>query len=82
MGGFAALRGRGQPRHVALPAVGEKLIKRLAGAVHRIGGGETDGIEAERLGLLSDTLFQRLCHAHSCRGGWLKNRGRHRSLTG
>ncbi len=76
---------RRQPGHVALTAVGEKRLERIARAFDRIGGGEAHGIEAERLGLSGDPLFQRLCSlAHSMLGATvgLKNRDRHRFRTG
>ena len=49
--GFAALGGGCEPRHVALPALGEKLAERIAGALNRVGRGEAHGVEAKRLGL-------------------------------
>ncbi len=52
--GLAALCGAGEPGHVALPALGEKLVERIAGARNRIGRGEADGVEAKRLGLVGD----------------------------
>ena len=80
--GLATLRGRGQPSHVPVAAVGEERVKRLARACHGVGGGEAHGVEAKRLGLPGDPLFQRFCHAQPCRGGVLKSRGPHRSPKG
>ena len=60
--GLAPLRRGGEPGHVALPALGEKLASAVAGAGNGVGGGEAHGVEAKRLGLVGDGLFQRLCH--------------------
>ncbi len=61
---LAALGSRGEPAHVAVAALGEEGVERFARAVHRIGRGEADCIEAKRLGLLRDPCFQRLSHSH------------------
>ena len=72
---FAALRRPCEPAHVAVPALGEERLERVARAFGRIGRGKAHGVEAERPGLRGDPFFQRFCHASLCRGGPLKNRG-------
>ena len=62
MRALAALAGLGEPGHVALPALGEKLSERVAGARDGLGRGKADRVEAKRVGFPGDQAFQRLCH--------------------